>query len=176
MDRATQQLQLAMQQAPTFAPIRLYLGAALAESNKYKEAAGLLQSIPADVAGPAPVTRMAALSWLHAGDASLAIAALEKDRGDAAAARTLGLAYVAANRAVDALPLLVRHLETDPKDQAALLAAVYATYASHVPSPRTDTVAADRTRAQTWAKTYAAQKGAHQAMVNAWITYLQAAK
>src|SRR4029450_11282054 len=38
-DRAMQQFQVAMQQAPSFAPTRLYLGAALVQSNKHREAA-----------------------------------------------------------------------------------------------------------------------------------------
>jgi tetratricopeptide (TPR) repeat protein len=180
MDRATQQLQVAMQQAPTFAPARLYLGAALAHNNRHREAASLLQSVPSDVAGTAPVGRMTGLSWLRAGDATLAIAALEKvgsdPSADSATTRTLALAYVAGNRPAEAVPLLVRYLETNPKDQEALLAAIYATYSSHTPTPRADALAADRARAQTWAKAYAAQKGAHQALVDAWLTYLQGKK
>ncbi len=96
-EKAMQQLQLAMQGAPNFAPARLYLGAALAQSNRYREAASLLQSVTPDVAGPAPIARMTGLSWLRAGDANLAIAAFEKHppaAGDTASTRTLALAYV----------------------------------------------------------------------------------
>jgi VWFA-related protein len=177
-DRALQQFQVAMQQAPSFVPVRLYLGAALVQINRHREAAGLLQSVTPDIAGPAPVARLAGLSWLRAGDASLAITALEKaaDPGDSAATRTLALAYVAGNRPADAIPLLARCLETSPNDADILLAAVYATYATHTPSPRGETLVADRTRAQTWAKAYAAQKGAHQPLVDAWIAYLQGPK
>ena len=176
MERALQQFQVAMQQAPAFAPTRLYLGAALAQGSKYREAAGLLQSVPADVAGPAPVARMAGLSWLHAGDASLAITTLEKAASDVTTTRMLALAYVAANRASDAMPLLVKHLEANPKDEPALLAGVYATYATHLPTPRSESLPADRTRAQGWAKTYAGLKGQHQGLVDAWLGYLQGAK
>ena len=178
-EKAMQQLQLAMQGAPNFAPARLYLGAALAQSNRYREAASLLQSVTPDVAGPAPIARMTGLSWLRAGDANLAIAAFEKHppaAGDTASTRTLALAYVVANRPADALPLLATFLETNPSDQEALLAAIYASYATHAPSPRAATLAADRTRAQAWAKTYASRKGTHQALVDAWMTYLQGAK
>jgi VWFA-related protein len=177
-DRAVQQLQIAMQQAPTFAPTRLYLGAALAQGNRHREAASLLQSVGADLASLAPVARMAATSWLRAGEAANAVASLEQAhaRGDAAVARTLALAYLAANRAVDAVPLLARHLEANPKDSDSLLAGLYATYSSHLPSARMDTLATDRARAQGWAKAYAAQKGEHQALVDAWMKYLQDAK
>jgi VWFA-related protein len=179
-DRALQQLQLAMQQAPTFAPTRLYLGAALAQGNKHREAASLLQSVTPDVAGSAPVARMAGLSWLRAGDASLAISALEKDltrdAADGATARTLALAYVVGNRPADAIPLLTKYLEAHPTDQEALLAAIYAIYASHSPTPRGETLSADQTRAQTWAKAYAGQKGSHQGLVDAWIGYLKGTK
>ncbi len=51
-DRAMQQLQIAMQGAPKFAPARLYLGAALAQSNRHREAASLLQSVHAGRRGP----------------------------------------------------------------------------------------------------------------------------
>ena len=176
-DRAIQQLQIAMQGAPTFAPTRLYLGAALAEVQRHREAASLLQSVGADIAGAAPVGRMAGLSWLQAGDVSMAIVALEKSGAtDPLTMRTLALAYVAANRPADAMPLLVKYLAANPADQEALLAGVYASYASHAPTPQPATLSADRTRAQAWAKSYAAKKGAHQPLVDAWMTYLQGAK
>lgn len=178
LDRAVQQLQIAMQQAPTFAPTRLYLGAALAQGNRHREAASLLQSVGSDLADVGPIARMAATSWLRAGDAQNAVASLEQanTRGDASVGRTLALAYLAANRPGDAVPLLARHLEANPKDQEALVAALYATYATHMPSPKTDTLASDRTRAQAWAKAYAAQKGEHQPLVEVWVKYLQDAK
>lgn len=179
-ERALQQLQVAMQQAPTFAPARLYLGAALMHTNRHREAAGLLQSVTADVAGAAPVSRMAGLSWLRAGEWTLAIPPLEQARAasadDPVTMRALALAYVVGQRPAEALPLLAMYLSGHPTDQDALLAGVYASYASHAPAARGDTLAADRTRAQTWAKAYAAQKGAHQALVDAWIGYLVAAK
>jgi VWFA-related protein len=173
LDRAAQQLQIAMQQAPGFAPARLYLGATLARARRHREGASLLQSITDETAAAAPVTRMAGLSWLHAGDARLAIAALEKTPADPVAARALALAYVASGRPGDALPLLARHLDQHPKDQDALLAAVYATYAMHAPRPRGETLAADSARAQAWARAYATQKGVHQGLVDAWIAYLK---
>jgi VWFA-related protein len=177
-DRALQQLQVAMQQAPGFAPTRLYLGAVLSQGNRHREAASLLQSVGTALAASAPVARMTALSWLRAGDAPNAIAALEKANatGDASVARTLALAYVAANRAGDAIPLLAQHLEKNPKDQEALLAALYAVYSRHQPTPQVDTLASDRTRAQSWAKAYASLKGEHQTLVEAWISYLQGLK
>jgi VWFA-related protein len=177
-DRALQQLQVSMQQAPGFAPTRLYLGATLSQGNRHREAAALLQSVGDDLAASAPVARLTAINWLRAGDAPNAIAALDKARatGDANVARTLALAYVAADRTRDALPLLTEHLEKNPKDSGAILAALYATYSAHVPSARTETLAADRSRAQAWAKTYAALKGENQTLVDAWIAYLQGQK
>ena len=178
LDRALQQLQVSLQQAPGFAPTRLYLGAALSHGNRHREAASLLQSVGDDLAGSAPVARLTALSWLRAGDAPNAIAALEKAnaRGDATVARTLALAYLAANRTREAIPLLATHLEQNPKDQEALLGIIFAIYSTHVPTPQADTLAADRTRAQAWAKTYASLKGEHLSLVDAWLGYLQAQK
>ena len=133
VDRAAQQFNVAMQQAPTFAPVRMYLGVILSLANRHREAASLLSSVPDDVAGPAPVARLAAINWLHAGDAGLAIESLEKavKANDADATRALALAYVVGNRTADALPLLARHLSAQPTDQAALLAGIYATYVTH---------------------------------------------
>lgn len=178
-DRAVQQLQLAMQQAPAFSPARLFLGAALVNGQKFREGAGLLQSITPDVAGPAPVARMAALSWLLAGDANLAIAALEKGdtaATDATSARVLATAYIVVNRVSEALPLIARYLEQHPKDAEALLAGIYATYAMHTPTIQAGTLATDRARALGWSKTYAASKGAHQRLVDTWMAYLQKAQ
>jgi VWFA-related protein len=178
LDRAAQQLQLAMQQAPGFAPVRMYLGAILSMASKHREAASLLSSIPANAMSSAPVARLAAINWLQAGDAGLAIESLEKavKANDADAIRALGLAYIVGNRAADALPLLARHLETAPKDQAALLAAVYAAYATHASGPHPDTLATDRTRAQAWAKAYAASGGTMQNLAQAWVKYLEGLK
>jgi VWFA-related protein len=177
-ERALQQLQVSMQQAPTFAPARLYLGAVLTQSNRHREAASLLQSVGDDLAGSAPIARMTALSWLRAGDAANAIAALEKANatGDASVRRTLGMAYVAADRARDALPILSAHIDANPKDQEALLAGLFAIYSLHSPTSNPDTLAADQTRAQAWAKTYGALKGDHLTLVDAWMTYLRGLK
>jgi Flp pilus assembly protein TadD len=178
IERAAQQFQLVMQQAPSFAPVRMYLGAILSMASKHREAASLLSSIPADAMGSAPVARLAAVNWLQAGDAGLAIESLEKavKANDPEATRALGLAYIVGNRTADALPLLAKHLATSPSDQAALLAGIYATYATHAAEPKRDTLAADRTRAQAWAKTYASNKGEMQNLTQAWMKHLEGLK
>jgi VWFA-related protein len=174
-DRAMQQLQVSMQQAPGFAPTRLYLGAALSQAGRHREAAALLQSVGNELAGPAPLARLTAISWLRAGDAPNAIAALERANvaGDVEVVRTLALAYIAADRASEAAPLLAQYLKGNPKDGEALVAAIYVTYAAHVPTPNADTLPADRERAQAWAKAYAALRGEHQPLVDAWMAYLR---
>ena len=72
------QFQNSMQMAPTFAPSRLYLGASLAEANRHKEAAGLLQSAIAPTPPNAAVARIAGEEWIKAGQPALAIAPLEQ--------------------------------------------------------------------------------------------------
>jgi VWFA-related protein len=178
VDRAGQQFNLVMQQAPTFGPVRMYLGVILSIANRHRDAASLLSSVPEDVTGAAPVARLAAINWLQAGDAGLAIESLEKavQSGDADAPRALALAYVVGNRPGDALPLLVSHLQGQPTDQAALLAGIYATYAAHASGVQADTLASDRTRAQTWAKAYAAGGGTMQNLTQAWVKYLEGLK
>jgi VWFA-related protein len=178
VDRASAQFNLAMQGAPNFAAVRMYLGAILSIANKHRDAASLLSSVPDDVAGPAPVARLAAISWLHAGDVGLAIESLEKavKAKDADATRALALAYVVGNRPNDALPLLEEHLKAQPKDQAALIAAIYATYARYAGDAPPSTLAADRARAQAWAKAYAAGGGTMQNLTQAWMKYLEGLK
>jgi hypothetical protein len=178
VDRAGQQFNLVMQQAPTFAPVRMYLGAILSLASKHREAASLLSSVSEEVTGPAPIARLAAINWLQAGDAGLAIESLEKavKAGDSDAPRALALAYVVGNRPGDALPLLATHLDAQPDDQPALLAAIYATYAVHAAKPKAATLAADRTRAQAWAKAYAASGGGLQNLTQAWMKYLEGLK
>jgi tetratricopeptide (TPR) repeat protein len=174
-DRAVQQLQVSMQQAPGFAPTRLYLGAALSQAGRHREAAALLQSVGDELAGPAPLARLTAISWLRAGDAPNAIAALERANvaGDVQVVRTLALAYIAAGRTSEAVPLLTQYLTSNPKDGDALVAGIYVIYAGHVPTPRTASLEGDRERAQAWAKAYAALRGEHQALVDAWMAYLR---
>ena len=86
--------------------------------------------------------------------------------------RTLALAYIAADRASEAVPLLTQYLKGNPKDGEALVAGIYVTYAAHVPTRNADTLPADRDRAQAWAKAYAALRGEHQPLVDAWMAYL----
>jgi VWFA-related protein len=178
IDRAGQQFNLVMQQAPAFGPVRMYLGVVLSMASRHRDAASLLSSVPEDVTGAAPVARLAAINWLQAGDAGLAIESLEKavKSGDPDATRALALAYIVGNRPVDALPLLVAHLEAQPTDQPALLAGIYATYAAHAGGASTETLAASRTRAQTWAKAYAAGGGTLQNFTQAWLKHLEGLK
>jgi Flp pilus assembly protein TadD len=178
VDRAAQQWSLVMQQAPTFAPVRMYLGAVLSMAKRYREAASLLSSVDPEVTGSAPIARLAAINWLQAGDVGLAIESLEKavKASDPEASRALALAYIVGNRPADSLPLLAKHLESAPKDQSALLAGVYATYATHLNATNGASLAADRTRAQTWAKAYAASGGTLQTLSQAWIKYLEGLK
>ena len=181
LDRAAVQFQSSMQQAPNFAPARLYLGAALAEGNRHKEAAGLLQSAGSDPA-VAALGRIAGEEWMKAGQPALAIAPLEqafKSGGANADPRTrklLGIAYVLGQRPSDALPVLTPYLDANPTDQAALLAGIFAVYARHVDTPQRDTLAADRDRATKWMKAYTASNGPMQPLVAAWVKHVESLK
>ena len=117
-------------------------------------------------------------SFLRAGDSTNAIAALEQANasGDTAVSRTLALAYLAANRGSDALPLLARYLEVNPRDQDTLLSGIYATYVTHLPTARPETIAADRAGPKPGPRRTASLKGERQALVDLWIKYLQGLK
>jgi VWFA-related protein len=177
--RAAVQFQTAMQQAPQFAPARLYLGITLAAAERHREAAGLLQS---SAAGPAPaiVGRTAGEEWLRAGQAALAVNALEpaaaRPDADAATRKALAMAYVLANRPGDAVPLLTTHLEQQTGDREALLAGIYALYSRHVGGANADTLAADRGLARRWLQAYATGNAPMQPLATAWVTYLEGLK
>ena len=187
LERAAMQFQNSMQMAPTFAPSRLFLGASLAEANRHKEAAGLLQSAAASFTQPpagaspnAAVARMAGEEWIKAGQPALAIASLElaaqQPNADARSKKMLGIAYVLGGRSVDAVTVLTSYLETNPTDSAALLGAIYGTYSRHLNGPQPATLAADKSNIAKWMKAYAATKGPMQPLVDAWVKHVQSLK
>ena len=179
LDRAAVQFQNSMQAAPTFAPARLFLGAALAEANRHKEAAGLLQSA-ATTPPNATIARIAGETWLKAGQPALAITPLElavqQPNADARSKKLLGIAYVLGGRAGDAVPVLTSYLETNATDGAALLAGIFSTYARHLNGVQPATLAADKISAAKWSKAYASTKGPIQSLVDAWAKYVQGLK
>jgi len=175
LEKAAVQFQNSMQLAPAFSPSRIFLGAALAESNRHKEAAGLLQSAASTPAN-ATVARIAGEQWLKAGQPGLAIGPLElaarQPDADMRAKKLLGIAYVLGGRPVDAVDVLTPYLDANPADAAALLAALYGTYHRHLDTPQAATLASDRANMTKWAKSYAAAKGPLQPLVAAWVTHV----
>jgi tetratricopeptide (TPR) repeat protein len=179
LDRAAIQFQNSMQMAPTFAPSRLLLGASLAESNRHKEAAGLLQS--ASTTPPnASVARIAGEEWLKAGQPALAITSLElatqPPNADPRSRKVLGIAYVLGGRGGEAVTVLSSYLEANPSDSAALLAAIFATYSRHLNGPQAATLATDRANIVKWSKAYVSTKGPMQPLVSAWVSHVQGLK
>ncbi|HJU42597.1 MAG TPA: VWA domain-containing protein [Vicinamibacterales bacterium] len=176
LDRAAMQFQNSMQLAPTFAPSRLYLGATLAEANRHREAAGLLQA--ASTTPPnAAVARLAGEEWIKAAQPALAIAPLElaskQPNPESRAIKLLGIAYVLGGRPADAVATLAPYLETNPKDTAALIAAIFGTYIRHLNAPQPATLAADRANVAKWSKAYYAAKAPMQPLVAAWVKHVQ---
>jgi VWFA-related protein len=176
LDRAAVQFQNSMQMAPAFAPSRLFLGASLAEANRHREAAGLLQSA-ATTPPNAAIARIAGEEWIKAGQFALAITPLElavqQPNVDARAKKTLGIAYVLGGRAGDAVTVLSSYLETNPTDSAALLAAIFSTYSRHLNGPQAASLATDRANIAKWSKAYTASKGPMQPLVAAWVKHVQ---
>jgi predicted Zn-dependent protease len=178
-----------MQMAPTFAPSRLLLGAALAEGNRHKDAAGLIQSAassfaPSPAAGTTPpsvtVARIAGEEWLKAGQPLLAIAPLElavqQAGADLRSKKLLGVAYLLGGRPGDAVATLSAYLDANPTDAPVLLAAIYSTYIRHANGPQAASLAADRANLAKWATAYAAANGPMQALVATWAKYVQGLK
>ncbi|MFA5908379.1 MAG: VWA domain-containing protein [Vicinamibacterales bacterium] len=176
LEKAAVQFQSAMQIAPTFTPARLYLGAALADANRHKEAAGLIQSAATSPASPA-AARLAGEEWLKAGQPELAITPLEfamRQPGvDARTRKLMGIVYVLGGRPADAVAVLTPYLETNPTDQPAQLAAIFGTYMRHLDAPQPATLAADQANVVKWSKAYTASKGAMQPLVAAWVKHVQ---
>jgi Flp pilus assembly protein TadD len=175
LDKAAMQFQNSMQMAPTFAPSRLFLGAALAEANRHKEAAGLIQS--ASTTPPnAAIARLAGEEWIKAGQPLLAITPLElavqQPNADPQSKKLLGIAYVLAGRSPDAIAVLAPYLDASPNDTAALLSAIFGTYHRHLNAPQPATLAADRANLAKWSKAYIATKGPMQPLVAAWAKHV----
>ncbi len=177
LDRAAVQFQSSMQMAPSFAPARLYLGAALASGDRHKEAAGLIQSGSPDSAPNAAVGRMAGEEWIKAGQPALAIApleqALKQPNADAKTRQLLGVAYVLGGRPNEAVAVLTPYLDANPTNQPALLAAIFGTYIRHLNAAQPSTLAADKANVSKWSKAYTASKGPMQPLVAAWVKHLQ---
>jgi VWFA-related protein len=176
LDRAATQFQSSMQMAPGFTPSRLFLGAALAEANRHRDAAGLIQS--AATAPPnSALARLAGEEWIKAGQPVLAITPLElavqQPNADPKSRKLLGIAYVLGGRPAEAATVLMPYLDANPGDGAALLAAIYGTYQRHLAAPQPSTLAADKTNLTKWAKAYAGTKGPMQALVDAWVKHVQ---
>ena len=187
LDRAAIQFQNSMQMAPTFAPARLLLGAALAEGNRHKDAAGLLQSAAASLTQPpagaspnAAIARIAGEEWIKAGQPLLAITPLElavqQPNADPRSKKSLGIAYVLGGRGGEGVTVLASYLETNPADSAALLAAIFGTYSRHLNGPQAATLAADRANLAKWSKAYYAAKGPMQPLVDAWVKHVTSMK
>ena len=179
LDRAATQFQSSMQMAPTFAPSRLFLGATLAEANRHREAAGLLQS--AATAPPnGAIARLAGEEWIKAGQPQLAITSLElamqQPGAEPRTRKLLGIAYVLGGRPVDAVATLTPYLDANPADPSALLAVMFGTYIRHLQAPQPATLAADRANMTKWIKAYASAKGPMQPLVAAWVKHVQDAK
>jgi VWFA-related protein len=178
-DRAAVQFQSAMQQAPQFAPARLYLGVTLADVKRHRDAAGLLQGAATDVM-PASLARAAGEEWIRAGEPALAIAPLEKAAAqpnvDVRTKKALAVAYVLGQRPADAAPIFTDYLAQQPGDQTALVAGIYSVYSKHLNGADAETLAADRAQAAKWAKAYAAAKGPMVPLVTTWVRYLEQLK
>jgi len=176
VDKAAVQFQSAMQIAPAFMPARLYLGVSLAEANRHKDAAGLIQSA-ANAPTNAAIARLAGEEWIKAGQPALAIAPLElamqQPGVDARTRKLLGIAYVLGGRPAEAAAVLTPYLQTNPTDQSAQLAAIFGTYIRHLGAPQPATLAADQANVAKWSKAYTASKGAMQPLVAAWVKHLQ---
>ena len=179
LDKAAIQFQNSMQMAPTFMPSRLFLGVALAEGNRHKEAAGLIQSASTTTPNAA-IARIAGEEWIKAGQPALAIPPLElavqRAPADVRSKKLLGFAYVLGGRSSDAVAVLTPYLDANPTDAAALLAAIFGTYTRHLSAPQTATLAADRANLAKWSRAYTATKGPMQPLVAAWVKHVQELK
>jgi tetratricopeptide (TPR) repeat protein len=179
LDRAAMQFQNSMQLGPAFSPSRLYLGATLAEANRHREAAGLLQAA-ASTPPNAAWARLAGEEWIKAGQPALAITPLElavqQPNAEPRARKLLGVAYVLGGRPADAVATLTPYLDANPTDAAALIAAIFGTYIRHLSAPQPATLTADRATLAKWAKAYAATKSPMQPLVESWVKHIQSLK
>lgn len=176
IDPAATQFQTSMRIQGGFGAARAMLGVCLLLSQREKDAAGLLMSVPA--ASVPAFSRLAGEAFLRIGAPSSAVTPLEQLAGatpnDPRAQRDLALAYALTGESAKALPLLTK-LVAGPgaKDGPALAAAVYALYRRHLAGADLTTIAADRTQARAWARAYALTRGPLVPIVEAWTGHLE---
>ncbi len=179
IDQAATQFQTAMRIQGGFGAARAMLGVCLLMTNREKDAAGLLMSVPPATA-PA-FARLAGEAWLRAGQPAAAVTPLEQltaaKAGDVRATRDLALAYALAGDTGKALPLLSTHLAgPGAKDGPAMAAGVYTLYRRHAARMDASTITADKAQARAWARAYAGTKGPLAPIVEAWAAHLDGLK
>ncbi len=176
VDQAANQFQTSMRIQGSFSAARAMLGVCLLLSDREKDAAGLLMSVPASSV-PA-FSRLAGEAFLRIGAPASAVTALEQlattAPNDARVRRDLALAYALSGDSAKALPLLTTIVAgPGAKDGPALAAAVYALYRRHLAGADLTTIAEDRTQARAWARAYALTRGPLVPIVEAWTSHLE---
>lgn len=180
IDPAARQFDAALRMAPTFAPGAFYLGACYAAAGRDREATTFWQrALGGGV--PAPHVHLAlGNAWLRLNDPARAIEALKDGLSRWPEAepvrRSLGVAYLAAGQARDALATLDPYFERHGTDHELLFAAMHVIYAAHAAGGTVGTRDEDRERFARYARAYAEAKGPNQALVNRWVAFVDSGK
>ncbi len=167
MAGAADQFRATLRLRPDFVPATLYLGAASAALGRDQDAFGAWNTAMLEEARSPVLSLLMGDALLRRGEVDSAVDVLR----EAAAAwptddrlrQRLGLAYLAAGRTGDALPLLSAYADTHPGDADTLFAIVRLLYETRA-AP-----GADRERFLRYARAYVAAAGPQQALVAHWM-------
>jgi hypothetical protein len=132
LTQAVTQLEVAAGPRREFFPAAFYLGAAFAAAGRDRDAAGVWQMALGNEARPLLAYTLLADARLRDGQPGSVIDVLkpayDRTPNDDEIGHRLMAAYLMTGRFEEALPVLDSYLKRNPKDQTALLAAVYAQY------------------------------------------------
>ncbi len=132
LTQAVTQLEVAAGPTREFFPAAFYLGAAFAAAGRDRDAAGVWQMALGNEARPLLAYTLLADARLRDGQPGSVIDVLkpayDRTPNDDEIGHRLMAAYLMTGRFEEAIPVLDSYLKRNPKDQTALLAAVYAQY------------------------------------------------
>lgn len=177
LDPAASLFRSTLHGAPGSFAAMVYLAACYAVGGRDDEAAGAWHTSLVGFDDTPIVYALLSDAALRSGDRETALATL-KEAGtlwpdDDRFVRRLALVLLAARRPADAYAAFDRYLARRPDDEVVLLQATQGIYQVALTGAVVESPAQDLARARRYAAEYERVKGAQQALVKAWLAYLE---
>ena len=160
-----------------FFPAAFYLGACYAAGGRDREAANAWKTSLVTESDAPFIYTLVADALLRTGDTSGAVEILKEAADqwpdDEQLDVRLGVAYVMAGRAADAVKTLDPYLSRHPEDHERLFVVLRGMYEARNAGVSIESPEKDRERFSRYAAAYAAASGPHQALVDRWRKFLE---